>query len=128
LLCWNERIKKPFGYSRSAFAYPEHSKSEAKRIFDRLRHEKYLRGLTRMDFLGRSAWYIGEINALHPFREGNGRTLRMFFWLLGNHAGWEFRFEDMEAEEWLNGCIAAPAGDYQTMETLLSRLLDKIEE
>lgn len=112
----------------SAFAYPEHIKSEARRIFDRLKNEKNLRGLNRADFLGRSAWYIGEINALHPFREGNGRALRIFFWLLGKNAGWEIRFEDMEAQEWLNACITAHAGNYQAMEMLLDRIIDKAEE
>ena len=37
--------------------------------------ENYLRDLERGDFIERMAFYIAEINALHPFREGSGRFL-----------------------------------------------------
>ena len=37
--------------------------------------ENYLRDLERGDFIKRMAFYIAEINALHPFREGSGRFL-----------------------------------------------------
>ncbi len=31
-----------------------------------------------MAFSKRLAYYISELNVLHPFREGNGRTIREF--------------------------------------------------
>ena len=37
---------------------------------------RFLRGLDRDVFTGRLAYYLGEVNALHPFREGNGRAKR----------------------------------------------------
>ena len=37
--------------------------------------ENYLRDLERGDFIKRMAFYIAEIHALHPFREGSGRFL-----------------------------------------------------
>jgi fido (protein-threonine AMPylation protein) len=30
-------------------------------------------------FTERLTYYLGEINAIHPFREGNGRAQRAFF-------------------------------------------------
>ena len=87
-----------------------------------------MRGLNHPDFLNRIAWYIGEINALHPFREGNGRALRIFLWFLGNQAGWELRFESMEPAEWLTACVAAHNGDYSPLITLLSPIVDQLEE
>jgi cell filamentation protein len=41
-----------------------------------------LRGLA-----GRAAWFLGEINAAHPFREGNARTQREFIREVGLQAG-----------------------------------------
>ena len=35
---------------------------------------------------------FGEVNAVHPFREGNGRTQRAFFRQLGLQAGWRVDF------------------------------------
>ena len=40
-----------------------------------------------MRFVGRQAHYLGEVNALHPFREGNGRAQRVFFGQLARDAG-----------------------------------------
>ena len=47
---------------------------QAAEIFGKLKEEDYLQGLEEEDFIGRLAYYFSEINALHPFREGNGRS------------------------------------------------------
>lgn len=44
-------------------------------------------GLPRDAFVRRLACYLGEVNALHPFREGNGRAQRAFFGQLARDAG-----------------------------------------
>lgn len=38
----------------------------------------------RNDLVKYLAYYYGELNMIHPFREGNGRTLRTYFLLLVN--------------------------------------------
>jgi cell filamentation protein len=40
--------------------------------------EKHLKGLDADAFARRAAYYLGELNTIHPFREGNGRTQREF--------------------------------------------------
>jgi cell filamentation protein len=40
-------------------------------------------------FASRAGYYLGEINAAHPFREGNGRAQREFIRELGSNAGFE---------------------------------------
>ena len=52
--------------------------SEANRIFSKLKTEKYLKDLPINQLAECLAYYLAEINALHPFREGNGRTQREF--------------------------------------------------
>ena len=47
---------------------------EAERIFSELRKENYLIGVPKLNICDKLAYYLGEINALHPFREGNGRA------------------------------------------------------
>ena len=44
-------------------------------------------GLPADRFAERAAYYLGEVNAAHPFREGNGRTQREFIRELGLTAG-----------------------------------------
>lgn len=65
-------------------------------LFASLRKENYLRGLSRKEFIRRIAFYISEINALHPFREGNGRTQRIFANQLARQAGWELNLKKVD--------------------------------
>ena len=57
------------------------------RTFANLKEERHLKGTTHQDFCKRAAWYLGELNAIHPFRDGNGRTQREFIRQLGLHGG-----------------------------------------
>jgi len=50
----------------------------ARPLFAKLAGEDHLKGLEPTAFSERAAYYLGEINALHPFREGNGRAQREF--------------------------------------------------
>jgi len=54
-------------------------------IFLKLVGEGYLKGFDLSSFAGRAGFYLGEINAAHPFREGNGRA--QFIRELGFEAG-----------------------------------------
>ena len=62
----------------SYFANHRHLIEASGLIFAKLAEENYLQGLDAADFSRRAADYLGEINALHPFREGNGRAQREF--------------------------------------------------
>jgi cell filamentation protein len=53
----------------------------------KLASENQLKGFARDAFASRSAYYLGELNAIHPFREGNGRTQREFIRQLAAEAG-----------------------------------------
>ncbi|MFI5527058.1 Fic/DOC family protein [Kitasatospora sp. NPDC051853] len=56
--------------------------------FGRLaRRQNHLRGLDRDSFLTGLADLYGDVNALHPFREGNGRAQRAFLGQLAADAG-----------------------------------------
>jgi len=36
--------------------------------------ERHLKGLDQRNFADRAGYYLGEINAVHPFRDGKGRA------------------------------------------------------
>lgn len=54
---------------------------------ERLAAENYLASLDADKFADRASYFLGELNAAHPFREGNGRTQREFIRELGLKAG-----------------------------------------
>lgn len=76
-----------------------------------------------IEWADRLAHYLGEINAAHPFREGNGRVQRFFIGQLAEAHGFEVRWEDMTASEMVNASIASFQGDNRPMKNLIERNL-----
>ena len=73
----------------SQFCLAEYLDSESKRIFSELQQDKYLTIFdNKEDFAKRLAYYQGELIALHPFYELNGRVLRLFCDLLAVFNGY----------------------------------------
>jgi cell filamentation protein len=62
----------------SHFAHHSHIENAAAPLFSQLARENHLAGLAPADFSGRAAFYLGEWNALHPFREGRSSTSDQF--------------------------------------------------
>jgi cell filamentation protein len=54
-----------------------------------LAQENLLAGLPRQLFIERLAHFYARLNQIHPFREGNGRTQRLFWMEVALHAGWQ---------------------------------------
>jgi cell filamentation protein len=60
------------------FCYPEHISAEMTRIFRDLREQDFLRKKTFEEFVDGATHFLAELNAIHPFREGNGRVQLIF--------------------------------------------------
>jgi cell filamentation protein len=74
----------------------------AKDIFGKLAKENNLAGLDQDTFAARAAHYFSEINALHPFREGNGRSQRLWFSELAKNAGYSLDWQRVDREKYLD--------------------------
>jgi cell filamentation protein len=70
----------------SAFCFPEHIDAQATKLFSDLKAKKYLENLPAKEFAEKAAHVLAELNAIHAFREGNGRTQLTFFALLADRA------------------------------------------
>lgn len=89
--------------------------------------EDMLVGLPPDRFVERLAHYMGEINAAHPFREGNGRVQRAFCAQLAEQAGYFIDFEEAGREEMYAAMVASFRGDNRPLEMLLGRITAIIE-
>ena len=87
------------------FAHHAHIGSAAATIFQKLAEENHLVGLGRTAFSERAAHYLGELNALHPFREGNGRAQRELLSHLAHPAGYYLAWENVKQPEMLEASI-----------------------
>lgn len=106
----------------SRFANCGQLESYLDRQFARLREEHCLRGLPPQHFVECMAWLMGEINAAHPFREGNGRTQRAFCAQLAETAGYFIDFSEVSGEEMVRAMIASFRGDDRELIALLLRI------
>ncbi len=90
-------------------------------IFRKLEQEHYL--IDAGDATPhRLAYYLSEINVLHPFREGNGRTQRLFIEYLASVAGYRVDFSQVTAEEMLVASADSFTCDYAS----IYKMFDKI--
>ena len=110
----------------SVFCYVQNIDNMQQEIFDRLKRENYLQGLEKKDFILKLAELSGDLNALHPFREGNGRTIRCFLMQLANEAGYELLYENAEKDELLQADITAFGGNLQRLLDLYEKIIHPI--
>jgi cell filamentation protein len=101
------------------FCYPEHIEAEATKLFARLKADDFLERLEVDDFSTRTAHFLSELNAIHAFREGNGRSQLTFFAMLADNAGHPINFEKLDPETMLDAMIKSFEGD----ETELARVI-----
>jgi cell filamentation protein len=109
------------------FAHHAFLESAARPIFERLATENYLAGLSVEAFCARAAFYLGELNALHPFREGNGRTQREFVQMLARKQGYCFLWTKTSREEMLTASIASFRGDLTRLVTIFQGCIRRLE-
>jgi cell filamentation protein len=105
------------------FCFPENIEDQATELFDDLRAANYLRNLDTQAFSPRAAHFLAELNAIHTFREGNGRSQLTFFALLADHAGHPLNLDKLEAEEMLEAMIASFDGNERKLAAAIERLI-----
>src|SRR5271156_2191913 len=109
------------------FAHHAHIGNSAAPIFKRLAKEKHLAGLDPTTFSDRAAHYLGELNALHPFREGNGRAQREFVSHLAHAAGYFVAWEKIKQTEMLDASIGSFKGDASGLAAIIRENLNILE-
>lgn len=95
-------------------------------LFGKLKMERYLLGTPQERITERLAHYLSEINVLHPFREGNGRTQRMFIEYLALVAGYRVDFTDVTATEMIEASVCAFDCDETAMCSIFKRITTPI--
>lgn len=98
---------------------------QAEEVFGKLKAENYLHGLEEDGFAIRLAYYFSEINALHPFREGNGRSQRELIRCLALHNGYVINFVNADKDEMLEASRESFLCEYGAMERLFRKCLKK---
>jgi cell filamentation protein len=107
----------------NTFCFPENIGREMKKLFGWLDSENHLRDLDAQTFAAKAAHMLAELNAIHPFREGNGRTQNAFLDVLAARAGHPLNFERLHPPDMLQAMIASFDGDEQPLANLILSLM-----
>jgi cell filamentation protein len=110
---------------KTIFCLGRHIDSYANGIFTDLSKANKLRGLKKEEFIDQLAYFMGEVNSLHPFREGNGRVAREFFRQLAHNAGYDLDFSKSDKDNLLQADIAAFNRAYQLLTYILRDIVKK---
>jgi cell filamentation protein len=120
---WAGQIRTVAIAKSDMFCLPQHIESYAAEVLGQLGKERHLRGLPRDRFVDRVTHFLAEVNAIHPFREGNGRTQRAFFHQLAREAGWLIDWSGLETERNTFASIASLRGDNGPLRAMLDELV-----
>ena len=107
------------------FAQPAFIRSHAAALSADLAAEQHLKGMGKAQFVDRLAHHFTEFNALHPFREGNGRATREFIGLLAREAGYELDQTRIENDkgQWNRASAVGRAGDSAPLVAILKEAI-----
>ena len=100
------------------FCHCEYIKNELDKLFNNLKKENYLKNSSFEELPEKAAFYMGEINAIHPFRDGNGRTQREFIRELLLPLGFYTDYSRCPPRMMLDASIASFNGDNKVLTKL----------
>ena len=115
----NVRISK----GGSMFCYPESIDREMSKLFGMLAGQKQFKGTRPDEFATKAAHFLAELNAIHPFREGNGRAQLIFLTLLAETAGHPLAMGRLDPDKVMQAMIESFGGHEKPLAQLILGLV-----
>ena len=98
----------------------------ARDVFGRAEAAGYFKGLSRQDFAKLAADHFADVNQLHAFREGNGRTQRLYIQSVAPDAGHTLDFAGISHERMIAVSIATDSGNREPMRRPFEEISDPV--
>lgn len=105
----------------------------SKDIFTKLKNDNYLRDFEDVskkdEFVEKLSYYMCELIVLHPFNEGNGRSLRLFFDMIVTYNGYEYidYQQTLQNNDFITASIDCMEAVCDKMKIIVSNGLKKAE-
>jgi cell filamentation protein len=107
----------------SMFCLPEYIETKMRQLFEELAGENEFRDLDADTFATKAAHFMAELNAIHAFREGNGRTQNAFLMLLADQARHPIDTQRLDPPEMMQAMVASFNGDEKPLQALILQLM-----
>jgi cell filamentation protein len=104
------------------FCFPEYIGSQMDLLFARLQTPSFLPSVDGEAFISEAAIFLSELNAIHPFREGNGRAQLTFVHLIALRAGHPMQLGRIKPQTFLPAMIQSFDGDLAALREELAAL------
>ncbi len=108
---------------RTSFAPAASVDMAATQVLNNLANDKHLEGMGKKLFLDRAAYHLGEINFVHPFREGNGRAQRAFMDQVAQRTGYSFNWGKVSRKDVIEAFIHSVGVDHSKLAVVLEKAL-----
>jgi cell filamentation protein len=92
-------------------------------VHRRLSRARFLRDLPPAEFAAQAGTIMGDVNYIHPFREGNGRTQAQYLKQLAAQAGHSLDLTRIDPAAWIEASKASHATDYRLMADVIRRAI-----
>jgi cell filamentation protein len=105
------------------FCYPENIPTAMRSLFRNPAKTRFLVHGDADAFSEGAAHFLAELNAIHPFREGNGRAQLAFLSFLAHRAAWPLNLDRLKPECFLSAMIESFAGPCDALASQLRSLV-----
>ena len=123
---WAGKIRRVDISKCNIFCQHELIEVNADFLFNELKSDNYLSNYKEPELIEKLAYYMGDLNSIHPFREGNGRVQRAFIRELASRIGYLINFDAISQKEMIKASNAAFNHDYEPLAKIIAKSLSKM--
>lgn len=125
---WAGEIRNCNIAKQDLFCFAKHIESFGNEVFDKLKKENYFVGYDSEETLCKLVELFADINALHPFREGNGRSQRIFIESLAKINGINLDLTNVSKIEMIIASHESINGDYNKLKEIFKNNSNTVSE
>lgn len=107
----------------SQFQFRQYIETGMADVHNRLVKSNFLKGQDAEKFAAAAGQILGDVNYVHPFREGNGRTQLLYLKQLSNAAGHLLDLSHIDRQAWMAASREAHLGRYDDMGACIARAI-----
>jgi len=108
----------------STFGFWQYIEQHLTSELERISREQFLAGLQRAQLVQRLTYFLSEINAAHPFREGNGRAQREFIRELALRAGHKVNWSTVNRDALYTASADSMKGNLAPLAEIIDLAMD----
>lgn len=126
LFYWAGKVRTVAIAKDNMFCLPQYIDAYAREIFNKLKNDNFYKGYNKNQFIDSITNLLADINALHPFREGNGRTQREFIRYVGILNGYGFDWSKVSENENIIASYESVNGNNAKLKSIIKNIIFKL--